>query len=961
MAAGAGQLGGAHRRGSSSLVVDARLFRPAAEDAAPSLIQGSIDSRRADLELRSRAEPLLLRDLLNDLATLAPLLAQEVARGSWLDAYLLAAGMHQIVEDFLHRDPYGTDRIAKHVRALGPRWGVAAGEVASRLGDVLWHVRALGPWSRRLSSYRARLTDVVDLLASVVVTGGIHPAKRSELESSSAALVRATKRLPRGLLREVIRLPACFRGFDQRPDDVWRLMVRFAERWPDRRRPVLVVGVRTSGAYLAPLCAASLRAIGYDDVSILTLRPGQRLLAAERRVVLDAARRSALVLLTDDPPSSGGTVSRAAGDLQHIGVSEGRIVLALQLFGGRSTLPQPLQRYEAVLLEWQDWSVHESLEPHAVERDFAAFLGPSTNVSMVERITLPTAQVERGHMRAVYRVRLTSSVTGGKTDRVVCVDGAGLGYLGRHAVVVADALRGYVPEVFGCAAGLLYRVWLPEASLVEPVRRDSVPQIADEIASYVVARNRALRVDQDMSQRLGEQRAVWQRSSGLLSQAFGRAAPLSRLALGPLARRLLQVNRPSVIDGNTALSRWFGREDGTTRLVKVGFAGAGFAHRDPPSYDPVFDLAGAAASARVRELAVELRRSYERRAGEPIDEERWLLYQLVHLQRECEHARPQDQAELQRAQSRALHSYVAATIFNETRPAAQGPLCAFDIDGVLESGWLGFASMSPAACLALRALSCHGYRGLLATGRSIEEVRDRCESFGLAGGVAEYGSVIYMHDARRVEDLLTTTDRRHLGALRRTLLEMDGVIVDAAYRRSVRASLLDDGGDARALSAELIDSALARSGTRPFLRAIQGGKQTDFVPTRIDKGVGVRVLAARLGVAAAHGEGRVLALAVGDTESDLPLFRLAELALAPANVDAHVRAAGVRVLSESYQRGAARAVAVLLGHQPGGCPTCRFAPSQRRGLLLTALGAQDAGKVGKLVLVALLGRRLVGA
>src|ERR1700690_1752029 len=50
--------------------------------------------------------PLLVRNLLNDLATLGPLLLDEVRRASWFNAYLLAAGMNQIVEDYLHPDPY---------------------------------------------------------------------------------------------------------------------------------------------------------------------------------------------------------------------------------------------------------------------------------------------------------------------------------------------------------------------------------------------------------------------------------------------------------------------------------------------------------------------------------------------------------------------------------------------------------------------------------------------------------------------------------------------------------------------------------------------------------------------------------------------------------------------------------------------------------------------------------------
>ena len=74
---------------------------------------------------------------------------------------------------------------------------------------------------------------------------------------------------------------------------------------------------------------------------------------------------------------------------------------------------------------------------------------------------------------------------------------------------------------------------------------------------------------------------------------------------------------------------------------------------------------------------------------------------------------------------------------------ADGPWCVLDVDGVLETSLSGFPVSTPAGMLALRALRAHGYRVLLATGRSLPEVRDRCRAYGLSGGVAEYGAVAY--------------------------------------------------------------------------------------------------------------------------------------------------------------------------------------------------------------------------
>ena len=72
-----------------------------------------------------------------------------------------------------------------------------------------------------------------------------------------------------------MRVPTGFHSFDQHPDDVRWLVRAFMARYPERRGPLCVVGVRTSGSYLAPLHAAAFRACGESSVDVLTYRPGR--------------------------------------------------------------------------------------------------------------------------------------------------------------------------------------------------------------------------------------------------------------------------------------------------------------------------------------------------------------------------------------------------------------------------------------------------------------------------------------------------------------------------------------------------------------------------------------------------------------------------------------------------------------------------------------------------------------
>jgi hypothetical protein len=97
----------------------------------------------------------------------------------------------------------------------------------------------------------ARMLGCVAETLADVVAGSSPDAQ--ELNRAAAEIIESLERLPSPLRASVLRLPGCFHGFDQRPDDVASLVCSFAAAFPNRDRQLLVVGVRTSGSYLAPL------------------------------------------------------------------------------------------------------------------------------------------------------------------------------------------------------------------------------------------------------------------------------------------------------------------------------------------------------------------------------------------------------------------------------------------------------------------------------------------------------------------------------------------------------------------------------------------------------------------------------------------------------------------------------------------------------------------------------------
>ena len=890
---------------------------------------------------------LVLADLLHDFDELERLLAAELDREGWLDAFLLAAGMNQLVEDYLHRDFGSLAKVVANLRGVAP----SAGRLLDQVRRLAINTRASTKRERSLIAWQSGFSDLVLELARKV-------AESPRQNPTWRGLLSTSRPLPSGLRSEVLRLPTCFRSLDLTPEDMRQLAARLAERLPDRTKPLVVVGIRTSGSYLAPLQAAYLLGLGFERVTVRTLRPGDELLDLERRALEAAAAYEAMAIVVDDPPSSGNAVARAASLVQRSGFPLDRIVLSLPVLGNEGGLPEALRSFEHVLLERDAWAVETRLHPTSIRAAIHGMPGLE-NVRSVTRLHMPVIDdpweeaVDRRHIRALYDVELHGPGGQARTKRVYA-KGVGLGYFGRHSLAVAEGVRDYVPQLYGLRDGLLFRAWQPNGKRMGAKSR--VDHMPERIAGYVHARSRALPTQRDLSQRMVGRQAVWQRTADMLMEPFGRLRLLLRPFVHRLAQDLVRVDDASIVDGSMGLHHWFATAGPDHLAVKVDNDERAFSNEDIYSYDAAYDLGAAATSLRSQlgsEAAHRVRAEYEHITGKRLDEERWFLYQLLSLKLHrrtlryhMDARRPDHQPELIRlvdsvetALEDTQREYMRACFLTDVGPGPDGPLCAIDVDGTLETAPLGFTSIGPSGALALRALGKHGYRAVLASGRSLDEVRKRCESYKLAAGVAEYGAVVY--DATREEtvDLLTEADRANLDRLRSFLAGIEGVHLDGRYARSVRAFTLDSRGRRRALPAEMASAALALARVRPAVVTVPGWSQTDFICAWITKADGLRVAASRIG---SHSRQALFELAVGDAMTDLSMFSVAKLACAPANGDPGLRGHGVRFMNGYGQEGLAQGVSRLIGHEPGRCKVCQLPSSGvRRRLLIDLMAAYD--------------------
>jgi hypothetical protein len=892
-------------------------------------------------------------------------------RARLLDAFLCAAGITQVIADRLHRDPAELGKMAKYASRLGGSAGKSLGRGMHSGARAIQSVRA-GWLEPRHAVWLDACEELAGELADMLWgsrTGSARINLDRLVEPRSAALSRVPKRRPG---KTVAIPPRSFFSFDQRPEDCEHLATAFATRYPAQERPLLVIGVRTSGCYLAPVQAAALRAAGFSSVRWMSWRPGQAVLPADRARIRWAVEGGALALVTDDPPTSGGSVARVAADLVRLGVARDNVILLMQVFATRNGdgWRRRLEGWSSVTLDWDQWHVHRLLEPAAIRQTLAGLLvgreitiweGDQplrievAEVSSVRRAPFPVRRPSGGtspgreHLQARFDVSLRTP-GGDIRDHCVFVKGVGLGFFGGQAMAIASRLGLAIPEVYGVRDGLMYRAWVP----VELAARERPRELAPAIAGYVAARAAALPVQRDFAAGASGHDALWEQCSRWLAPPFGRAALPLRPLLHRAGRRLLAPARASLIDGTLGPGRWLwsGPPSSSPRLLKVGWDERAFVYQVPFSYDAAHDIAGAAAERmQDPEFGESLRDEYDKAGGGQIDDVRWFLHRLLYLvdQRTtldatADPADPESRRLLVEANTEgerhlsALHrGFLAQYFLSDLAIPEEGPLVAIDIDGVLETAWQSYTAPAPIGLLALRALIVHGLRPVLVTGRSAGEVAERGRDYRLPGGVAEYGAAL-VDRSGRFECLLGARERRDLESLRACLTTIDGVELDAAYRNSIRAFTFVRGRRTQ-LPPSTVNEAISATGLEGRIRPVIGWAQTDFVAAGVDKGTGLVALASRFGV----GGTRPVKLAVGDALPDLAMFALAETAACPANADSAVRAYPRVVASRlAYQAGLHESVGRVIGHAPGGCRACA-APrpeSAEARLLITLMAAQ---------------------
>ncbi len=852
--------------------------------------------------------------------------------------FLLSCAITDAVDDYLVGNRYDFSKISQLLPLARP--GVQAVE---KLLDAAGRLRAA--WLFRLYRWRGVwAAAVTEFLRRSLITAAPDRAILLQQRDRLASLLPAD--FPGRLWNRRPKIPAFFRSRDFAPFDCLELGRKFVAAFPEPERPAMVMGLRTAGSFLAPLLCAYL-STGLRDTDWVAARPGKGLAVWEHEALRRAARKKARLLIVDESIHTGQTVAKAVHLLRQAGFSDEDIVMlnpvepAFPDWKNSHTL-QSLSRIKVLTLEPAERCKQQLLESGAVAVRLNEYFEAR---GYVETRVAPSPKTEKLNLRwrvqppervdvrlkRVYEVHLKDAA-GANEVRYVLAKSVGWGWLGYHAFRAGEQLAQFVPPILGLRDGILYTEWFPggqDAALFAPDRHAWIKSLA----TYIAARARSLSLGSDPTPDLAREgrHKGSEILAGALSRAYGSRI-VSALKRPRIQQELSRQKCPVPILTDSKMSRqeWVVAD---SRLLKTDFEHHGQGKNELGITDPAYDLADTIFHFRLSEKeSAQLVRHYVQESGDIHVEKRLFLNKLLAGMW------AQNLATLGLHNPRLLHrrhefhqQYLSAWNFlvGETirecgklchRPREihwHTPLVVADIDGVLDRMVFGFPSTTAAGIKAISLLHGHGFAIAINTARTLHEVKQYCRAYGFAGGVAEYGSVLWDAVSEQERVLVSTESLRQLEQAQDAFQRIPGIFLNGDYQYSLRAFTYQDGRT-KPLPPLLVQDLLA-SLKLDRLQVHHTGLDTAILAKENNKGTGLLSLLAFVGLPADD------VLAIGDSEPDLAMFRVVHRSFAPGNISCRREAylLGCHVVHLPYQPGLLQIVRKIAHPEGGTCHRCR--------------------------------------
>ena len=883
------------------------------------------------------------------------------------NVFLLSSALGDTIDDYLSGNNYDFSKAT----AVVP-WATPVVRLFEKFLTAARKIRSLR--TRRVRQWKVNWDAAVeDFLGFLVADGRPDRNALSRAISRLAALLLTE--LPPDLQRRRPNVPAAFRSQDLTHFDILSLGQAFVRAFPQREHPVVVVGIRTAGSYFAPLLQAYLRVQGYFHLDCVTIRPKSGIASWEHERLVHGAKRGALAVVLDEPANTGSTLSKGVDLLRRAGIAASNIIALFPVHPTRRDWRSgyeflPLSGIRILPLEPEQWHKHQLMEPNAAEcrleeyftqRGFSEIkvTASATAGQLNEQLQRRSAEKFHTRLKRIFEVQLRNH-TGRTETRYVLAKSVGWGWLGYHAFIASEELSSFVPPVLGLRDGILYTEWLPQND--PAAARPDRGQLLRSAALYVATRVRGMNLGSDPAPDLARDNR--HRGFELLAQVLSKAYGWKLASVLKRARIRLEVSRhacplPTLIDGKMRPGEWI---VGPGSFLKTDFEHHGLGKTKLNVTDPAYDLAEAILYFRMsRSEENAFIDQYLKRTRDVSVKERLFLNKLlagswamataldnlgdprlVHLHQEF------NQQYVDAWNFLTVHTLrlCAGLCPGPKTPRWHSPLVVMDIDGVLDKQIFGFPSTTAAGIHALSLLHAHDVAMAVNTARTVSEVKEFCAAYGLVGGVAEYGSAVWDAVSGQERVLVSAESLRQLELVRNELRQIPGVFLNDGYRHSIRAYTFERGVTVPLPTTVIRNLMVNLETDRLYFH--QTYIDTAVLAKEIDKGKGLLAL---LDLA---GQSGLETWAIGDSEPDLAMFRVATRCFAPSQISCRpiARLLGCQIARHSYQRGLLDSVRSMVhpdGGRCGRCRSCEQSWDRPQNLFLKLLDASDQKQLNLLL------------
>lgn len=847
---------------------------------------------------------------------------------------LIASALTCTVDDYLGETPPDLSKISRKFPRL--RFPLLL------LQKIVNVVHCLGSFQQRsrVARWREKWTSKVDALCELLTRAGKPtPQQMAELRRSIENGIATP--LPKQLLNRPMQLPSGYRSQDLAHQDAFSLAELFTAFQGDRRSALLIIGPRSMGAYFAPAAKARLSELGWTSVSWCTLRPKKGISPWEEPALQALRSPDVQVLVIDESPNTGNTFLLMVNLLRKRGVQPERIFLLAAMHPTRPdwSLPVTEETRGIKLICLKASALHKNrlLEPTSVQPLLASYfhaLGwDGVQLIQSRRTEELNARLEEHfqdgfqcRLKRVYDVRLKKNGAPPVVKRILAKS-VGWGWFGYQAFFAGKRIAGFVPAMIGLREGLMYMEWL------ERVEGDSTRPPAKRLSAYVATRAKTLLLKKDPTFEIspGYGWTGWSVLIDTLKKAYGSF--VGRVKVPTLHRYLAQYvcRAPALIDGNMQPEDWVQTQDS---FCKVDYEHHNFGRTELYIVDPAYDLASAVFEFRLSARdEKQLISDYIQSSGDAAVTGRILLWKVVRGVVVMGQATAALAIEARNDVRRNWHerfflarNFLVHQMSRFSASLLPDPfslqwtrrLIFLDLDGVFDSDVFDFPQTTISGLVALVRLQRHGFSVILDTARSVADVKEYCEAYGFAGGIAESGCIFVDAFAQKEITLIEPEAAGQLSRCREAIQSLPGVFIDPNYLTAVRAFRYD-GKRTRGLSEEEVGGVLDSSGL-DRLMFLPTYADTTIVPKGIGKGSGLLWVKKYLRL------GSEPVVAVGDNDQDLDMLRVADLAFAPANSSKSLRefaAAGkCKLTRQPFQRGLLEAVMQVIHADGQPCEKC---------------------------------------